>query len=82
MPRTDARMKNMSLSGALMESDCDLRLYTFIEVSIALPPPSSSTAIIKAYVSRKSKGSVGIEWYEFAPDVIKDLLRSSSRSAP
>jgi hypothetical protein len=72
----------MSLSGALMESDCDLRLYTFIEVSIALPPPSWRTAVIEAHVSRKLDEGVGIEWCEFAPSIIKDLVRSASGSRP
>jgi PilZ domain len=67
-------IKNLSLSGALMNSDCDLRLYSIIEVSIALPPPSSRTSVIKAHVSRKLKEGVCIEWYEFAPDIVKDLV--------
>jgi hypothetical protein len=65
---------------AFLKSDRDLRLHTLVEVSIALPPPSSRTAVIKAYVSRKFKEGVGIEWCEFAPSIIKDLVRSASRS--
>ena len=68
-------VRNLSLSGALMKSDCDLRLNTLIEVSIALPPPSTRIAVIKALVSRKCQGGVGIEWYEFAPNIIRDLVR-------
>jgi PilZ domain len=78
----NARMKNLSLSGALMTSDFDLRLNTLIEVSIALPPPSTRTAVMKAIVSRKSNGGVGIEWYDFAPNIIGDLLRFALRSPP
>jgi len=78
----NARMKNLSLSGALMTSDFDLRLNTLIEVSIALPPPSTRTAVMKAIVSRKSNGGVGIEWYDFAPNIIRDLLRFALRSPP
>jgi PilZ domain len=81
-PGAGGYMKNLSLSGALMESDCDLRLHTLIEVSIALPAPSTRTAVIKAHVSRKLKKEVGIEWYEFAPNIIRDLLRSALRSSP
>jgi PilZ domain len=76
----NARMQNLSLSGALVTSDSDLRLNTLIEVSIALPPPSTRTAVIRALVSRKFDAGVGIEWYEFAPNVIKDLLRLALRS--
>jgi PilZ domain len=75
----DGCMKNLSLSGALLRSDCDLHLHSLIEVSIPLPAPSSRTAVIKAHVSRKFKEGVGLEWYEFAPSVIKDLVRSAAR---
>jgi hypothetical protein len=73
----DGCMKNLSLSGALMESDCDLSLYSLIEVTIALPPPASRTAVVKALVSRKFKEGFGLEWHEFAPSIIKDLVRSA-----
>jgi hypothetical protein len=75
-------MQDLSLSGALMKSDSDLRLHTLIEVSIAMPPPSTRTAVIKAHVSRKFKEGVGIEWYDFAPNIIRDLLRFALRSPP
>jgi PilZ domain-containing protein len=75
-------MKNLSLSGAFMNTDCDLRIHTVIEVRIALPPPSSCTAVIKAHVVRKIEGGVGIEWSEFAPNIIRDLVRSASRIHP
>ena len=71
----DGCMKNLSLSGALMNSDWDLRIHSLIEVHIQLPP-SPRVDIIKAQVSRKLKEGVGIEWCEFAPTIIKDLLRS------
>jgi hypothetical protein len=71
----DGCMKNLSLSGALMKSDWDLRLHSLIEVHIKLPP-SPHVDIVKAQVSRKLEEGVGIEWCEFAPTIIKDLLRS------
>jgi hypothetical protein len=82
LPGANGCMTNLSLSGALMKSDCDLRLHTLIEVSMALPAPSTRTAVIKAHVSRKFKEGVGIEWYEFAPNIIRVLLRSALRSPP
>ena len=60
-----------------MKSDCDLALHSLIEVSIALPPPSPHTAVIRAHVSRKFKEGVGIEWHEFAPNIIKELVRTA-----
>jgi PilZ domain len=73
--RADGCVKNLSLSGALMRSDCTLRLHALIKVRIELPRPASLTAVLEAYVSRILNEGFGIEWCEFAPRVIKDLLR-------
>jgi hypothetical protein len=73
----DGRVKNLSLSGALIKADFDLRLHALIEVTVSLPPPSQDVAVVKAHVSRKLKEDVGVEWCEFAPTAIKDLLRST-----
>jgi hypothetical protein len=75
-------MKNLSLSGALVKADLDFGLHALIQVSITLPPPSQRTAAITAYVSRKATEGVGVEWCEFAPTVVKDLLRSGSIPLP
>jgi len=75
-------VQNLSLSGALMKSDTALRLHTLIEIIVEMPPPSTRTAVIKALVSRKSEDGVGLEWYEFAPNIIRDLLRFALRSPP
>jgi hypothetical protein len=75
-------MKNLSLSGALVKSDVDLGLNTLIQVSIKMRSPSQRAAAITAYVSRKAGEGVGIEWCEFAPSVVKDLLRSPSIPLP
>jgi hypothetical protein len=74
----DGRVKNLSLSGALMRADFDLRLHALIEVTIKLPPPSQRAEVVQAHVSRKFKEDVGVEWCEFAPSAIKALLRSPS----
>ena len=78
----DGCMKNLSLSGALMKADVDLRLNSLVEVRIKMPSPSQRAEVITAYVSRKAGDSVGVEWGEFAPRVVKDLLRSSSIPLP
>ena len=74
----DCFIKNLSLSGALVRSDYDLRLHTLIDVRIELPPPPARIALLKAHISRKLQEGVGIEWCEFAPTIVKDLLRSPS----
>lgn len=78
----DCSIKNLSLSGALVRSDCDLRLHTLIDVRIELPPSTTRIAVIKAHISRKLQEGVGIEWCEFAPAIVKDLLRSPSVRFP
>jgi hypothetical protein len=78
----DGHMKNLSLSGALMKADCDLRLHLLIDVHIEVPAPSPRTGVVKAYVSRKLPEGVGIEWCQFAPPIVKDLLRSPSIRFP
>ena len=80
---TDGYMKNLSLSGALVKADVNLGvLHALIQVSINMPSPSPQAAAITAYISRKTKEGVGVEWCEFAPSVVKDLLRSPSIPLP
>jgi PilZ domain len=76
------RMRNLSLSGALLRIEADLRLYALIEVSVELPQRSLPPAILLAHVSRKREKDLGIEWCEFAPFAVKDLLRSPSMRLP
>ncbi|MDP9082175.1 MAG: PilZ domain-containing protein [Pseudomonadota bacterium] len=76
------RISNLSLSGALLRCDANLNLHALIEVRIELIQPSLNTARVLAHVSRKRKEDVGIEWCEFAPMVVKDLLRSPSMRLP
>jgi hypothetical protein len=77
----DGCMRNLSLSGAFVKANIDLGLHSLIEVSIKMPSPQLAEAIT-AYVSRRLKEGVGIEWCEFAPIVVKDLLRSPSIRLP
>jgi c-di-GMP-binding flagellar brake protein YcgR len=81
-PTIRGRLKSISLSGALMEADHELRLHAYIEVSIKLPETGRSAIRVMARVMRKSKEAVGVEWCEFAPSTIKDLLLSPSIRLP
>jgi hypothetical protein len=69
-------MRNLSLSGALLRIDADLRPHALIEVCVELPTPSRHPARLLAHVSRSWEEDVGIEWCEFSPNLIKDVLRS------
>jgi PilZ domain len=77
-----ACMKNLSLSGALVKADMDLGLHALVQVSINGPSSLQRATAVSAYVSRKTKEGVGVEWCEFAPSVVKDLLRSPSIQLP
>jgi hypothetical protein len=81
-PAIRGHLKIISLSGALLEADHELRLHAYIEVSIKLPETGRSAMRVMARVTRKSKDAVGVEWCEFAPNTIKELLRSPSIRLP
>ena len=70
-------MSNLSVSGAFIQADFELRLLSRIEVSIELPQWSRHGApSVAAYVARRLKDGMGIEWCEFAPPEIARLLQS------
>ena len=78
----EGRIQDLSLSGALVKAEADLRLYALVKVSIDMAWRSQKPAQIMGYVSRKKAGGVGVEWCEFAPSIVKDLLRSPSIPLP
>jgi hypothetical protein len=59
-----------------MKSEHDFRLNTLIEIIISLPLPAEGRAKVTAHVTRKLNEGVAIEWCEFAPHAVKELLRS------
>ena len=79
---TEGYVRNLSLSGAFLKSTSDLPLHAVIGVRIDLPSPSVESCVVKARVSRKPGDGIGIEWCEFAPTVVKDLLRQPSGRYP
>jgi hypothetical protein len=81
-PAIHGHLKNLSLSGALIEADHELRLHSYIEVSIMVPETGRSPMRVMARVTRELEGAIGLEWCEFAPSAVKDLLRSPSVRLP
>jgi hypothetical protein len=79
-PAVGGYLKNLSLSGALLKSSHDLPLHALIGVRIERPLPSTESCVIKARISRKPAHGIGIEWCDFAPPVVKELLRLPSGS--
>jgi hypothetical protein len=82
LPAIHGHLKNLSLSGALMETEHELPLHAYIAISVKPPGAGYSTTTIMARVMRQSKDAVGVEWCEFAPTPVKDLLRSPSVRVP
>lgn len=82
MTSADGCIKNLSLSGALVKADADLRLHALIQLSIKAPSPAPRAATVTAYVSRKTPEGVGVEWCQFAPRIVKELLSPPSISSP
>jgi hypothetical protein len=78
LPAVHGHLKNLSLSGALVETDNELPLHAYIAISVKLPETGESATTVMARVRRYLKGAVGVEWCEFAPRTVKDLLRSAS----
>ena len=78
----DGRMRNLSLSGALVTTALAAPLNSRIAVTLTPPSPSQDDAVIEAHVTRRDNGEVGIEWCQFAPAAVKDLLRSPSVRLP
>jgi PilZ domain len=77
-PTIHGHLKNLSLSGALLITDDVLRLHAYIEISIEPLETRHDAVRIMARVTRNLERGVGVEWCEFAPNAVTDLLRSPS----
>jgi hypothetical protein len=77
-PTIRGHLKNLSLSGALLTTDHALRLHAYVEISIELLETGHGAVRIMARVTRNVEGGVGVEWCEYAPSAVTDLLRSPS----
>ncbi len=72
------RLSNLSVSGAFLKADFDLRMLSRIQLTIDLPRLKHEAPLIPAYIARKHKDGIGIEWCEFAPQPISELLHTLS----
>jgi hypothetical protein len=77
-PTIHGHLKDLSLSGALLTTDHALPLHAYIEISIKPLETGHDTVKVMARVTRNLEGGVGLEWCEFAPSAVTDLLRSPS----
>src|SRR5580698_10138729 len=71
------RLMDLSVSGASINIGMDLRLLSRVQVALVLPSRLSwATPVISAYVARRHRDGVGVEWCDFAPQAVCELLRS------
>jgi hypothetical protein len=74
----DGRLIDLSVSGAFIEADLDARVLSRVQVTLILPAyPRHEAPMIEAYVARKHRHGIGVEWCEFAPRAVRDLLRET-----
>ena len=73
----EGRLADLSVSGALVQAEFEARLLSRIQVALDSPLwTKHESPIVEAYVARRHKHEFGIEWCEFAPRAVKELLRA------
>jgi hypothetical protein len=71
------QLSNISLGGALIFSSLDSNVGARIQVSIAVPSGTTAgDSVIDAYLVRRSGPVLAVEWSEFAPAEVIDLVRA------
>jgi hypothetical protein len=73
------RMRNLSISGALIECAAELPTFTPLRVEVLAGSETIHDRIeLGARVVRAEHPCLGIEWREFEPQALVDLIRASS----
>jgi hypothetical protein len=69
------RICNVSISGAFVVSALPLTLYSYVQVQFtATVEGRRTTTSVEGQVVRKDAVGFGIEWCEFAPQVVRALF--------
>jgi hypothetical protein len=61
------RLRNLSISGALVQTELRLTALAPIDVEVRV---GSSREMLEAFVTRQDEGALGIEWLEVGPAVV------------
>lgn len=73
---TCARLANLSLSGGWVAVNLQLRPLSKIRVVLERPVLiGDHPEIVEAYVARQSQDGIGLEWCEYAPPAVVQLLQ-------
>jgi hypothetical protein len=77
------RLTNVSLSGGFIALTRDVRVLSRVQIVLPGPQHRPQEAVsVAAYVARKSADGIGVEWCEFAPAAVVELIRESTAAAP
>jgi PilZ domain len=72
----NGRLLNLSVSGAAIDTTFELRPLSRIQIFLDTPSQVRSDApSLDAYVTRVAKESIGIEWCEYGPEIVCELLQ-------
>jgi hypothetical protein len=69
------RIVNVSLSGALVRTELQLPLLVRITLELKHGATTDASRLVQGCVVRHSAGGLGLEWTEFSPPAVADLLR-------
>ncbi len=73
------RLTNVSLSGGFIKTQFAMRVLSRLHVVMEVPRrPKSDAVTIMAYVARKSEEGIGVEWCDFAPNAVAELIRTAT----
>jgi hypothetical protein len=76
----NSRLTNASVSGALIHTDIRLPVFSHVVVEFDVARRSGvSGQRVPAYVARHAADGLGLEWQEFAPRPIVNLLETTLR---
>ncbi|HKU89445.1 MAG TPA: PilZ domain-containing protein [Steroidobacteraceae bacterium] len=73
------RMRNVSMSGAMIECSAELPTFTTMRIEILAGAEVIPAKIeLAARVVRAEHPCLGVEWREFQPQALADLLKAST----
>jgi hypothetical protein len=76
-----ALMANLSVTGALIKADCELRVLSRIQILVESPTrPQKDALILAAYVAGNYRHGIGVEWCEWASPRVTELLQAVTAS--
>ena len=74
-----ALITNLSLSGAFIKTHVDLRVLSHLQVVLDIPGrPRREAVSVMGYVARKAEDGIGVEWVDFAPSVVAEIIRAAA----